>query len=348
MAVRVLDLFSGIGGFSLALRSVAITVAYCEINQDCRVVLSENMRNKRLDNAPMFDDVTTLTPDSVVQYSPTMITAGFPCQDISGAIAGKGIMGSRSRLFFHIPRLIRGLPTIQHVFLENSPQILHRGWTQVCSELRKLGFKHIAYGVFRARDVGAPHMRARWYCLASRSLPTLRLVSDATRRKMIAYNWDDEPGTRLLKTESVAMRRAIYKRCEMLGNAVVPQCAALAYCELSNALAQSSRASISTISRSEDGGKTWDAVRAHKSPPRASLLHWPTPTVTYWYPTQEHKLTDRNSRYIGTRLYYEETSVRQMHGSHKHASTTCCIFNPSYVEYMMGYPVTWTQEGAGR
>ena len=61
MPTRALELFAGIGGGSLALKSMGIeTVAYCEVDPWCQSVLLTNMAKRRLDRAPIHPDVTTL------------------------------------------------------------------------------------------------------------------------------------------------------------------------------------------------------------------------------------------------------------------------------------------------
>ena len=79
---RVLDLFSGIGGFSLGLERTGgfETVAFCE--QDgyaCRVL------RKHWPTTPIFEDVRTLSAKKLKHHGiqANIICGGFPCQDIS-------------------------------------------------------------------------------------------------------------------------------------------------------------------------------------------------------------------------------------------------------------------------
>lgn len=78
--LRVLDLFSGIGGFSLGLERTGgfETVAFCEIDPFCRRVLA-----KHWPAVPCFEDVTKLRGEDVGPVD--VICGGFPCQDISSA-----------------------------------------------------------------------------------------------------------------------------------------------------------------------------------------------------------------------------------------------------------------------
>lgn len=84
--MNVLDLFSGVGGFSLGLERAGMrTVGFCEIDPYCRAVLK-----KHWPSVPCYDDVRTLTverlrADGII---PDVICGGFPCQDASVAQTG--------------------------------------------------------------------------------------------------------------------------------------------------------------------------------------------------------------------------------------------------------------------
>ena len=95
------------------------------------------------------------------------IAAGFPCQDISSAGKGAGITGARSGLYREVIRAIDAIRP-RFVFLENSPQIRTRGRHIVIADLVARGYAW-RDGILAASDVGAPHQRARWWCLAQRS-----------------------------------------------------------------------------------------------------------------------------------------------------------------------------------
>ncbi len=61
----MLDLFSGIGGFSFALHEQFRTVAYCEIDEYCQAILSANMSRGRIDSAPILNDVREVNRESL-------------------------------------------------------------------------------------------------------------------------------------------------------------------------------------------------------------------------------------------------------------------------------------------
>jgi site-specific DNA-cytosine methylase len=73
-----IDLFSGVGGITLALEGIARPALYCEINSGCRAVLERNMREGRLPKAPIITDVRSLTRASTPKQV-DLIAGGFPC-----------------------------------------------------------------------------------------------------------------------------------------------------------------------------------------------------------------------------------------------------------------------------
>ena len=158
-----LDLFSGIGGISLALQEWVRPVAYCENNHYAQAVLLSRMADGNLPPAPIWDDVTTLDARSLPDID--IITAGFPCQDISCANQlGTGLEGQRSGLFFEIMRLADEIRP-RFIFLENVPAILVRGLGGLLGEITKRGYD-CRWTMLRASDIGANHRRERWFLLA--------------------------------------------------------------------------------------------------------------------------------------------------------------------------------------
>lgn len=161
--MRGLDLFSGIGGISLALRPYVQTVAYCEIEPYCQAILLERMQAGDLDNAPIWNDVRTLNSE-ILDTDIDIICGGFPCQDISVAGWQAGIAGSRSGLFAHVIRLVHELRP-KFIFLENVAAICSNGLDVVLQEIAKARYDARWY-CSTATDVGAPHRRERFWLLA--------------------------------------------------------------------------------------------------------------------------------------------------------------------------------------
>lgn len=159
-----LDLFSGIGGISIALRDWVRPVAYCEIDPYCQAVLLSRMANGDICPAPIWDDVKTLCPKMFRDGQIEIIYGGFPCQNISIAGLGKGLDGEQSRLFFEIVRLSKEIKP-KFIFLENVPAITIRGGLQVVREITEMGYD-CRWCVISAASIGAFHKRERWFLLA--------------------------------------------------------------------------------------------------------------------------------------------------------------------------------------
>jgi DNA (cytosine-5)-methyltransferase 1 len=163
VTLRILDLFSGIGGFSLGLERTGgfKTVAFCEIDSFCRKVLA-----KHWPEVPCYDDVRTLTGERLKAdgVSVDVICGGFPCQDISPVGTRAGIDGASSRLWREFARLIRELrPGL--AIVENSAALLNRGLGDVLRDLAESGY-NAEWSVFSACMFGYPHTRERLYLLA--------------------------------------------------------------------------------------------------------------------------------------------------------------------------------------
>jgi len=162
-----LDLFSGIGGITLALQDWVSPAAYCEIDPYCQSVLLQRMQEGNLPSAPIWDDIRTLPTDELPAID--IIYGGFPCQDISVAGAQKGLEGERSGLFFEILRIIDETKA-PFIFLENVPNIRTKGAERVCKELAERGYD-CRWCNLSAADVGARHKRERWFLLGYAKRP---------------------------------------------------------------------------------------------------------------------------------------------------------------------------------
>lgn len=174
--MKVLDLFSGIGGFSLGLERAGMdTVAFCEISPVCRHLLAHHWPG-----VPCFGDVTTLTGEQVGPVD--VICGGFPCQDISFAGKGAGLAGERSGLWREYARLVRELRPA-FVIVENVAALLGRGLGDVLGDLAALGYD-AWWDCIPASAVGAPHRRDRLWIVAYARGQQHESYSDALRREV--------------------------------------------------------------------------------------------------------------------------------------------------------------------
>jgi DNA (cytosine-5)-methyltransferase 1 len=171
-----LDLFSGIGGLSIALSEWVRPIAYCEKDCYCQAELLSLMARGKIPNNPIWDDICTLEA-SVFEGNVDIIYGGFPCQDISIGGHGKGLAGERSGLYWEIHRLVSELyPTF--VFLENVPAIRTRGADQIISSLMQIGYD-CRWDIVSASEF-IDQKRERWFCLAK--LNGLRQQKGASER----------------------------------------------------------------------------------------------------------------------------------------------------------------------
>jgi len=166
--LKVLDLFSGIGGFSLGLERTGgfETVAFCEIEKFPQKVLK-----KHWPEVPIYEDVKELTAERLRAdgIRPDVITGGFPCQDIS--IAGKqaGIgEGTRSGLWSECSRLLSELRP-QYAIFENVTALLSgeqgRWFQRVLLDISEVGYD-AEWHCIPASELGAHHHRDRVWIVA--------------------------------------------------------------------------------------------------------------------------------------------------------------------------------------
>ena len=157
--MNVLDLFSGIGGFSLGLERAGMkTVAFCEVDKKCQQVLK-----KHWPGVPIFDDVTTLKGEDI-EETVDVICGGFPCQDISLAGKGAGLEGERSGLWTEFHRLIKEIKP-KYAIIENVSALRSRGLDQVLREISEIGYD-AEWHCITAASIGAPHRRDRVWIVA--------------------------------------------------------------------------------------------------------------------------------------------------------------------------------------
>jgi len=242
--LTILDLFSGIGGFSYAAERLVggfKTVAFCEPDGACQRVL-----NKHWPDTPIFPDVRTLSAEAVKELCPnglSLITAGFPCQDLSCAGKQLGYDGERSVLFYEIIRLARELRP-DFLLLENVRNLLsHQNgetFQETLYQIAKAGYD-AEWAVIPASDLGACHRRERIWIVAHPDSSRLERW-EPTGVPQCAPQWTI--GTRNSSSTPLSTEWTSYvskpvlcrgddglsnrvDRLKQLGNSIVPQVAAV-------------------------------------------------------------------------------------------------------------------------
>jgi DNA (cytosine-5)-methyltransferase 1 len=227
--VKVLDLFSGIGGFSLGLERAGMeTMAFCEVDAKARRVLK-----KHWPGVFCFDDVKTLSRELLYVFGydrPDVVCGGFPCQDVSTAKRGAaGLAGERSGLWHQFRRILQEYveagERVPFVVIENVGALRTRGLDEVLRGLAALGYD-AEWHCIPASAVGAPHRRDRTWIIAyamrgrredGRPEPA---YIDA-RALGQAHAWQRYVGPIVCRVGDGVPGRV--DRIKQLGNAVVPQ-----------------------------------------------------------------------------------------------------------------------------
>ena len=251
--LTVLDLFSGIGGFSYAAEKLVggfETTQFVECDPYCQRILQ-----KHWPAVALHSDVRTFTAEPGMF---DVITAGFPCQDLSQAGRRRGLSAERSGLFYEVIRLAREVRP-RFVLFENVGNLLsHQGgesFQEVLFQIAKAGFD-AEWAVIPASDVGACHQRKRiWIvaysnqvgsCGSDISLPGLRGPNTGGKIELgsgeasRAQRWSYRPAWGKSLTpywrgyvSKPALRRGDdglsgrVDRIKALGNSIVPQVAAI-------------------------------------------------------------------------------------------------------------------------
>jgi DNA (cytosine-5)-methyltransferase 1 len=359
-----IDMFSGTGGISLALRDFVTTIQYCELNEYCQSVLVDRMREGLLDKAPIHGNIRSLYMSPHTQ--PLMISGGSPCTDISTMGLKKGIVeGLQSNMFFEMMRIADECPSVKVLFLENVSNIVKLGMADVVEALTSRGFD-MYWTVRSAGNVGAPHCRKRWFCLGVRGDPAeLRAVD--TSVPAVKEAWPAEPTARVTFRDGADWDPNWVYRCRCLGNAVVPSVVRAAFVELVRLWKKAPALQellVDFSSPLEDLTYPYPTVGAiigrefFAVPMKqlAGVQHAVTIRVDGRefanYPTPRHGLnhastvTERSLHDLPTVLINSDVAKEQVMAKlgevpenlHKHV-----LPNVEYIEWMMGYAPGWTK-----
>ena len=363
------DLFTGIGGLTIAAHSVfkdVSTVLYCDIDKNAQTIITSKLMPRYDDRrgSVLHTDIRTLKKETYPNLPPPdLITCGFPCKGFSSSGNKQGTDHPETGLVSDLLRYI-GEVKPSYVFMENVASILWtthtEHYTQIMMDLLDMGYE-CRWMTIRASDLGAPHKRDRWFCLCTRTEPTKRRGIRLMPPVKISH-WDREPCDRLGKRT-----KNLSKRACMLGNACVPQQAATALLALWQDLGNTQRQPIGSLDAMSNlksfppyGGVSRQGMTEHPRPdvlsrlkPRTWKLEFrvpghvfgqetdveytksgfTTPTSQCVYPAT--RLTRRSIRDFATQVSLEkETKPRN--------AREATVVNIEFVEWIMGFEPGWT------
>lgn len=245
-----LDLFSGIGGFALALELAGIPVA----THHCSEIDNYAIRvyTKNFPDAQALGDIRSIDGKQLRSKhpSPWIVTGGFPCQDVSDAGKRKGLAGERSGLWYEMLRVIEELRP-ELVLIENVAALKGRGLIDVLRGLDQAGYD-AEWRTLSALDVGAIHTRKRLWITArprnadgheypatdqlpaehaAGNLGAVQQPARATHAPLSEAEWAAIEAEGTFFGEPLACRKddgvpMLLDRNKALGNAIVPACAA--------------------------------------------------------------------------------------------------------------------------
>jgi DNA (cytosine-5)-methyltransferase 1 len=170
MTHKILDLFSGLGGFSLGLERTGYfkTIAFCDNDKFSKLILDKHWKGIKI-----YDDVREITKQKFKEDGipfPDIITGGFPCQPFSVAGKQKGTSDDR-HLWPEMFRIIKAFKP-RYVIGENVRGIINIQdgvvFETVCTDLESEGYEVQPF-IIPAAGVGAPHRRERVWIIAVRS-----------------------------------------------------------------------------------------------------------------------------------------------------------------------------------
>ena len=233
--MNVLDLFSGIGGFSLGLERAGMkTVAFCEIEPFPQKVLK-----KHWPDVPIFEDIRNLHAEEINQPI-DIICGGYPCQPFSQLGKRNGANDER-HLWPEMLRLIQECSP-SWVICENVVAHIIMGLDKVLSDLERNGYTQWTF-VIPACAIDAPHKRDRIWIIANsnsivRKTGETKAIFDSEGLLQKPQQWKQlffnnhgnnniefrkETEPMLCRDDDGVSTELDESRLKALGNAVVPQ-----------------------------------------------------------------------------------------------------------------------------
>ena len=224
--LKVLDLFSGIGGFSLGLERAGMkTIAFCEIEEYPRRVLT-----KHWPDVPIYHDIRNLNGKKF-KNKVDVVCGGFPCQPYSRSGKQQGEKDNRD-LWPEMLRIIKECKP-RWIIGENSSNLLNMAFDKIKTDLENIGYEVGEPLCIPAGAINADHRRERvWICAHSNKIGLQRgskkALSRFTRLQIEPTRIFPSKRSRscISKPRNLRSYNGVSKgmdRIKGLGNAVIPQ-----------------------------------------------------------------------------------------------------------------------------
>ena len=329
----VIAFCAGYGGIERGLDLTGVehrVIAYVEIEAFCIANLVAKMETGELPPAPIYTDLKTF-PAHLFRDRVDLITGGYPCQPFSAA--GKRLGEDDPRhLWPHIRKHIEAIRPAR-CFFENVEGHISLGLSTVISDLESLGYK-TTWGIFSAREVGAPHQRKRVYILADSDNARQHTSGRSVQESEVGNN-SGRCGTSLADTNSAGRKQSNQEDArqspeQSYCGGVQPR--GVSDTDNKGLERRLQRGQLDQIGRQERKGFPEDSL------PNA-VTNWPTPSA--------HE----------ARLGYQDRSDPTKKGTQESLTTvivnkaggrSVCTghLNPDWVEWLMGVPTGWTELGS--
>jgi len=223
--MKVLSLFSGVGGFDMGLENAGMeTVFQCEWDKHCRSIL-----DRHWPTVPKWDDVSTLTGEHILAHAPVIdvVAWGSPCQDLSVAGKRAGLEGGRSGLFYEGIRIINELrkasngkyPRIS--IWENVYGALNSNkgedFEAILKEMVEAGSLLCEWRVLDAQYFGVPQRRRRVFVVAVFDSATANRCPDPLLPVSEGLRWHPTTRTTARQSSADTVTRSIGSGSRMRG-----------------------------------------------------------------------------------------------------------------------------------
>ena len=321
--LKHLDLCSGIGGFAVGFSMAELSepIAFCDTDKFCQKVLAKNFPN-----IPIYDDVKEIADDPTrfISERPDILTAGYPCQPFSTSGKRGGSQDPR-HIFPYLHKLIEQIRPTYCVF-ENVYGHLSLGLDEVLFAMESLNY-HTRTFVLPSSAIGARHKRERLWIIC-RNLGDPHDYGFPTTEKCRG-NEENARGTQKRSQET-----------EQSEEQVDPKTMEMYPTPTTKGFGHASEGQTMMFRRKVEKGELTEAeAQAMMNgvtlrPPRMEEWNYPTPTSSlkkhsyngnkdFW----ENRVEKGRQMDLGMKMYQTEGDGR---------------LNCDWTEWLMGYPIGWT------